>query len=338
MLDNNLNELIAKRLSGEINKDEQKVLDDWLALSDDNQETFKLHSSIWSDMKIRRTSKNANNVFVGISAAIRKGEKTDDPQIPKRTISIPYLWRGIAAAVLVLVTTLFVFNILSAKKNPSIVQSTHVIEKSLSTGQKLKIFLPDGSTVWLNAESSISYPDRFDDKSRIVKLTGEAFFDITKNPSKPFVVKTEDLDIRVLGTKFNVRNYHNEGKTDVALESGKVMVETSEQKNKYILLPGEGISMNEESGEIAKYQVNPKTAFQWKDGVIYFNKANFDEVINRLSRWYGVEFTVENYEGEKWEYSAEFKNDNLSNILQSMGFTKEFEYEIDQNKVTIKFN
>ncbi|MCK5470978.1 MAG: FecR domain-containing protein, partial [Cyclobacteriaceae bacterium] len=212
-------------------------------------------------------------------------------------------------------------------------------EKSLPCGQKLKIFLPDGSTAWLNAESTITYPERFDTEKRVVTLNGEAFFDVTKDPSKPFIVQTENIDVTVLGTTFNVRNYHNERKTDVALESGEVLVETSGLKEgKYILSPGEGISMNKKSGEIGLYEVDPKSAYQWKDGVIYFNKANFDEVINKLSRWYGVEFIIDNYNGEEWEYSAEFKNDYLNNILQSMSFTKGFKYELDQNKVTIKFN
>lgn len=339
MLDNKFTELIAKKLSGEIGKDEENALNDWLASSDENREAFNLYHAIWSDMKINRASQNANNVFVGISAAIQKEEKPDKFHAPGKSRSIAYLWRGIAAAVLILVVALFVFDILNAKEEARIVQSTQMIEKSLSTGQKLKIFLPDGSTVWLNAESSISYPERFNDSSRIVTLKGEAFFDVTKNPNKPFIVKTENMDISVLGTAFNVRNYHNEGKIDVALESGKLLVETSGPiRDKYVLSPGEGISMNEKSGNAAKYSVDPKRAFQWKDGVLYFHKANFDEVINKLGRWYGVEFIVENYNREKWEYSAEFRNDYLSNVLQSMSFTKGFEYVIDQNKVTIKFN
>lgn len=341
MLDNRYTELIAKKLSGEITKADMEILEDWLNSSTKNQEEYEIHSSFWSDLKIKRTSNNADNIFVGISAAIHEDEqeKREAHRIPVKSRSLSFLWRGIAATVLVLIVAVFVYKSAINKEELSVAQSTQMIEKSLPIGQKMKIFLPDGSTVWLNAESSISYPKRFADKKRVVTLKGEAFFDVNKDPSKPFIVKTQKMDVIVLGTKFNVRDYDNEEKTDVALESGKVMVETSaSSKKKYMLLPGEAISMSKKSGEIEKYKAESKSAFRWKDGVIYFHNTNFDEVISKLSRWYGVEFIIENYDGRKWEYSAEFKNDNLSNILHSMSFTKGFEYEIDQNKVTLKFN
>ena len=341
MLNNNYTELIAKKLSGDLNKTEEETLNTWLNASDENQETFRIYSSIWSETKLKRVSKNADNVFVGISAAIQEEEidSYKTYQIQEKTRSFSYVWRGIAASVIILVIAVFVFRNTENKEELPVVQSIQLIEKSLPVGQKMKIFLPDGSTVWLNSESYISYPERFDDVNRIVTLTGEAFFDITKDPLKPFIVKTENMNVTVLGTTFNVRNYHNEEITNVALESGNVLVETSgSNENKYILSPGEGICLNEKTGKISKYEVDPKSDFQWREGVIYFRKADFDDVINKLSRWYGVEFIVENYTGEEWVYSAEFKNDYLNNILQSMSFTKDFKYELDQNKVTIKFN
>ncbi len=341
MLNNKYTELIAKKLSKDITKAEEQMLDDWLQSSVENQEDYKIYSSFWSDLKIKRISNNADNIFVGISAAIQEEElgNQEEYHIPEKSSSLSYLWRGIAATLLVLVVAVFVYKGMTNKEELPVVQSIQMIEKSLPVGQKMKIFLPDGSAVWLNAESSISYPKRFDGERRIVTLKGEAFFDIRRNPSKPFVVKTQKMDVVVLGTKFNVRNFDNEGKTDVALESGKVMVEISGLKSeKHMLLPGEGLSLSKNSGKIGKYIVEPRSAYQWKDGVIYFHNTGFDEVINKLSRWYGVEFNVENYDGRKWEYSAEFKNDNLSNILQSMSFTKGFEFELDQNKVTLKFN
>jgi ferric-dicitrate binding protein FerR (iron transport regulator) len=338
---NRYTELIARKLSTDITEAEEEILDNWLKKSDENQEEFKMYSLVWSDSKIKRVNKNADNVFEGILNTIQEEKivKLDTTQNQDKIRSISYLWKGIAAAILVLVVAVFVFRNIQNKVTPELVHSIRMHEKSLPSGQKMKIFLPDGSTIWLNAESTITYPERFDNEQRLVTLKGEGFFDVIKNPTKPFIVRTENMDVTVLGTSFNVRNYQSEGKTDVALESGKVMVETSSsKKNKYILSPGEGLSMNNKSGKIGKYEVDPKVAYQWKDGVIYFYKADFDEVINKLSRWYGVEFIIENYKGDEWEYSAEFKNDYLENILKSIGFSKGFEHELDQNIVTIKFN
>lgn len=340
MLKNNkYTELIAKKLSGNISKSEDETLSIWLKDSKQNQEYFDIHNSLWFDTKVKRLSKHADNVFIGISAAIQREDVSSESkyQIQKRKIRSSYMWRGIAAALVLLVASVYIFINMDNSKEQLVAQSIQSVKKSLPTGQKMKIFLPDGSTVWLNAESSITYPERFDDENRIVTLTGEAFFDVNKDPLKPFIVKTQNMDITVLGTKFNVNNYQGEV-TDVALESGKVMISAGSKKTKYLLAPGEGISINGKSGKTIRYDVDPKLAFQWKDGMIYFDKADFNEVINRLSRWYGVDFIVENYNGDDWVYSAEFKNDYLNNILQSMSFTKGFQYEIDQNIVTLKFN
>ncbi len=340
MLKNNkYTELIAKKLSGNISKSEEETLSIWLSDSKQNQEYFDIHNSLWFDTKVRRLSKNADNIFIGISAAIQEEDVSTESryQIQERKIRPSYMWKGIAAAIVLLVASVFIFiNMDNSKEQPE-AQSIQLVKKSLPTGQKMKIFLPDGSTVWLNAESSITYPERFDDVNRMVTLTGEAFFDVNKDSLKPFIVKTQNMDITVLGTKFNVNSYQGEV-TDVALESGKVMISAGSNETKYLLTPGEGISINGKSGETIRYDVDPKLAYQWKDGMIYFDKADFNEVINKLSRWYGVEFIIENYNGDNWVYSAEFKNDYLNNILHSMSFTKGFQYEIDQNKVKIKFN
>ncbi len=341
MLNNRYIELIARKLSTDITKDEEEILDNWLKLSDENRDTFKMYSLVWSDTKIKRVSKNADNAFAGILHTIQEKETVvrEIPQITGKTRSISYLWKGIAAAIIVLTVAVFILRNIGNSEDLQVAQSIQMNEKTLPSGQKMKIFLPDGSTVWLNAESTITYPERFDDEYRVVSLKGEGFFEVKKNPLKPFIVRTENMNVTVLGTTFNVRNYQNEGKTDVALETGKVMIETDGSKDsKYILSPGEGVSMNKKSGRTYKYEVDPKAAYQWKDGVIYFDKANFDEVINKLSRWYGVEFIVDNYRGVEWEYSAEFKNDYLDNILRSISFSQGFKYKLDQNKVTIKFN
>lgn len=340
MDDNRYIELISRKLSSDISQAEEEILSNWLMLSDENQDTFNMYSLIWTDSKIKRVSKNADNVFADILHEIQDENviDLDTHQNQEKIRSISYLWKGIAAAVVILVVAVFVIrNVENAPLKE--VQSVQMLEKSLPSGQKMKIFLPDGSKVWLNAESTITYPERFDDELRVVTLIGEGYFDVIKDPSKPFVVQTADMDVTVLGTMFNVRNYHNEGKTDVALESGKVMVNTSGSKDsKYILSPGEGICIHKKSGEIDTYEVDPKEAYQWKDGVIYFNKASFKEVINKLSRWYGVEFIVDKNNVEVWEYSAEFNNDYLENILESISFSQGFKYEIDQNRVNIRFN
>ncbi|MCG8311066.1 MAG: FecR domain-containing protein [Cytophagales bacterium] len=335
MLETRYTELIAKKLSGEINSEEEQQLDAWINEDPKHQEKYNQYRFVWSDSKIKRRSSNADRIFIGISAAIQEENPSYSTAPTKRRF---FQITAVAATLSLLISSIFVFDRLKNIEEASAPSEVEVVVKSLPKGQKSKIFLPDGSIVWLNAQSTIKYPKRFSEHTRIVNLIGEAFFDVTEDATKPFIVKTDKLDIKVLGTTFNVRNYQNENNTDISLESGKISVHTlGLDKKKYLLSPGEGLSFDDTSGSVTKFHTS-RSSFCWKDGTILFEEATFQEVIDKLSRWYGVEFVIENYDNSRWEYSAEFKDEYLDNVLQSLGYSKGFRYEIDQNKVKILFN
>jgi len=334
-------ELIAKQLKGEATPEEHMLIDDWINESQEHKEIARQFEIVWNKTKINYSAKNSDQVFDKIMLKINQENQRN--RYVSQAAEHTNRWRtfsyGTAAAMVIIVAaTILIF---SHKENRSAtpLPEASQISKALPKGQKMKIFLPDGSVVWLNAESEITYPDRFDESNRLVALKGEAYFDVASDATKPFIVQTHGLEVVVLGTTFNVRSYLDEKTTEVALESGKVLINLNSQNlGKYILTPGEGMEYDASDDSIKQFEVDHKTAFSWKDGVIYFNDASFNEVISRLSRWYGVEFTVENYHRQKWVYSGEFKDENLNNILLAMSFTKGFEYQIDQNMVYINFN
>lgn len=152
-------------------------------------------------------------------------------------------------------------------------------------GKDFQVVLADGTRVWLNAETQLRYPATFDGAERRVELTGEACFEVTRDEKRPFVVRAGSMDIRVLGTRFNVRSYDASDR-HVTLVSGKVEL-TDEARGSVVLQPGEDLTYAE-NGEHAITQVNTTAYTAWTDGMFYFEDAPLEEIMRALGRWYNV--------------------------------------------------
>ena len=245
------------------------------------------------------------------------------------------LWR-VAAVVIIAVGIAFTY--LSMHKEEKAIE---YITKTTEEGQKSTITLSDGTLIKLNAKSSIRYPKNFGEKNRTVYLKGEAYFEVTHDPSKPFTVTSYDIQTTVLGTSFNVRAY-NPSSVSVALVKGKVKVrakDTTEFNSSEVYLSaGEGAFYDGTSGNLKIGKFHHKELTAWKDGIIYIQNASYKEVFNQLSHWYGVQFTYENIPTEEWQYSGEFKGMSLELVLNTIGFSHGFSFQIQHNMVTINFS
>lgn len=155
-------------------------------------------------------------------------------------------------------------------------------------GGQYSVILPDGSQVWLNAASSLRYPLRFDQAVREVELDGEAFFEVAKDESRPFVVKSHGQQVKVLGTSFNVNAYANEEKIATTLVEGKIKVESLDGAFQHVLQPGQQGQYTADGLSVIK--VDPTEFVAWRDGLIMFHGDNLPEIIDQLERWYDVEF------------------------------------------------
>lgn len=182
---------------------------------------------------------------------------------------------------------------------------------STPKGGQYEIILPDGSHVWLNAASALRFPAAFTDKERSVELSGEAYFEVTKNPNQPFRVHLSsstgegpDGVVEVLGTHFNINNYHDETSSKTTLLEGKVKVSRAGSGNpeSQILLPGQQAAIS--SAAIKVQKVDAEESIAWKNGIFNFNNADIKTVMRQIARWYDVEVvyegnvSVEKFEGE----------------------------------------
>ncbi|GGF16356.1 FecR family protein [Echinicola rosea] len=248
-------------------------------------------------------------------------------------------WAKVAVvAILMLGAAAVAWEIKQTDTPQEVVQSPSWIVRTNHAGQKSIVHLPDGSKVVLNASSTIRYRDDFGKVNRDLSLQGEAFFDVKRDVAKPFSVMTGKVTTTALGTSFNVSAF-DQAHPSIKLATGIVEIrrENPEKEEKLKLVPGEEAFMDPDNS-LAKRQFDVSSAFLWKDGVLFFDRTPFGEVVKTLERWYAVEITVRHHPENKTPLvSGRFDNDHLDNVLTSIGYSLRFSHEIDQKKVTIDF-
>ena len=202
-------------------------------------------------------------------------------------------------------------------------------------GKDYHVTLPDGSKIWLNAGSKLSFPEQFNGDKRTVKLQGEAFFQIEKNEKQPFEISTEFFTTVVLGTEFNLRAY---SKTDayVVLIQGKVSLYNNDRAQSQVLYPGQKAQWNEEGG----FTINKTDTYpyiQWKEGYFYFSNVPLIDILQELGRWYNVNITVENpkHMETRLHFVADRKQD-LTFALTNLNLLEVVHASVQNNNVIVK--
>ncbi|MCL3779060.1 FecR family protein [Prolixibacteraceae bacterium JC049] len=216
------------------------------------------------------------------------------------------------------------------KKKQTIIYNTLKVPR----GGTFYVNLSDGTRVWLNAQSELRYPVQFTGKIREVTLVGEALFEVTKNESMPFVVKTEGQTIKVLGTSFNVSAYSDNQFVKTTLITGKVQINTDEKQVE--LKPSFQSVLNKSNGDIVQTKVETEFYTCWKDGEYYFENVALDEIFKTLSRWYDFQYEFLNESAEKVRFSGSFdRQQDFENIISIIQETKRVKINAYENKLTI---
>ena len=221
------------------------------------------------------------------------------------------------------------------------IPSREIIHKIYTTvGGDYSLVLSDGTRVWLNAETVLEYPVQFAGKQRVVKLTGEAYFEVAHDTERPFIVETGDMRTRVLGTSFNINAYTNEGTVYTTLLSGRVEVSLADgagvDVTPVVLEPGMQSRWNRNSDNFVLKAVDLDNVIAWRYGVFMFNEDDLDVVTRVLSRWYGVQFVEEGSGVGSHTFSGRMsKDDKLESILRILTLAGGPEFKIEGNTVHI---
>jgi transmembrane sensor len=284
-----------------------------------------------------------NQLFAKISPKEFNHELEKFRSIVKDAESLPWtnrinpVWKFISIAasisVLILISLYFYSGKKSDHHNLDKKKEKCIVKRSTDRGQKSTLILKDDTKIRLNSESSIRYPKDFKKDLREIYLdAGEAFFEVSEDLTRPFIVHVDNLTVKVLGTSFNVKSYPAEDKLEVSLLSGRVEILRDGKLENY-LTPNTEIQLTKSTGELLKSTFDPSLKLAWKDNIIKFDKTPLPEVISVLERWYDVKIKYEKTVGVK-RFTGEFKNMSLENILNGMSHLG-FNYSIKEREIKI---
>ena len=263
---------------------------------------------------------------------------------------------------LVLITGAIYIFIQRKEANPPTEQAiSSIVTKN---GNRTKIVLPDGSQVWLNAGSNLDYNNSvFNKDLREVTLNGEAYFDVTKNADKPFIIHTKKMDVKVIGTAFNVRSYSYEKTAEASLIRGSIEVTLKDRKDqKIILKPNEKISIANNAIEAPvekpektsvirndvrsipqfvvnelkpspKYDIIPEIA--WTQNKLFFEDESLEDIALRLERWFNKKVTIANESLKNIRYTGNFENETMEEVLSYLKLSKKFNFRLGNDNVVI---
>jgi len=192
-------------------------------------------------------------------------------------------------------------------------------ELTCPVGIRTQAVLPDGTKVWLNAKSSIKYQLPFVQKERNIELSGEAFFEVTKNPKSPFVVESQNSFVKVWGTKFNVKTYPEDDEIAVALQEGSVDFKTTNSENKAIqstLKPNEYMVYKKADKSLSVSNKNIEKFISWRQNRLTLDETPIKEVAVLLERWYGIQVEIVDAELINYKFTTTFENESLSQVLE----------------------
>lgn len=249
-------------------------------------------------------------------------------------VSSVWKYTSIAASIALLIVSSFLYKIHTEPRPLAYMEITSM------AGSKTRVLLPDSTTVWLNGNSYIRYPEVFDKNTRQIELIGEALFDVTENKEKPFIVNLEGMHVQVLGTEFNILADANSGVIETTLIEGSVALyneKNSTATADRILVPGEQALFDKESGSIEVRPVRTSSYTSWVTGDFFFEKITFGEILGVLERSFNVKFHLKNESIKEVFLTAQFTHkESLEEILSILQISMRYTFEIKNRDVYIR--
>lgn len=320
--------LLGKKVSGEIDPVELQELERLLRQSGDTTVSGELMERLWHTPLEAKSPDNAEEEnWKAIHEAIGKQEAIVKP------IRRPWLMAAASVVLLALAGAGGYWWALHPAHKSNTVLATRPDSRS-------KITLPDGTTVWLNSDSRVTYPSTYGEKTREINLDGEAFFDVARDPHIPMVVHAKGIDIQVLGTSFNVRAYPQDSQVVASLVTGEIaLTDASKPGWRVVLRPNEKLLVTHEETKVDTLHTEPHSQTipetSWVSGKLSFYREPFGSLADRMGRWYRVQFRITDKSLEKQTLTGVFEKESLEQALTALQVTCHFHYVIREDTVLI---
>lgn len=327
----NVEILIRRYLDGMASVEETKKLGKWVESSEENKANYQQIKNLL-DITDTRNSKMKIDVDNAFDQVLNRIE--EKPQGKKWIKTMQKI-----AAILLIPTVIagYFFGRTAERKMDAGKVAYNEIYASLGT--RSKVLLADGSRVWLNSGSKLRYPDKFTEKNRVVTLTGEAYFEVQSDVSRPFIVQTQHLNVRATGTSFNVQAVESDPEVNVSLLSGKVSVNKSDEPDKNLatlvnLIPNQRFTYDTKTGKSETFSGDLYEFIAWKDGRLVFRNKPMSEVVKKISQHYNVEIELRGKELQDYRYRATFEEESLNEILKLLKMSSPIKYS-EVNRVRL---
>ena len=324
-----LTHIIQKYFEGKLTLKEQIELSEQLA-DTQNQVAEEILNEDWEAQLYLESTPNRN--LKPILDRVHHTIRLNEGNKPMHLSWIQGFQRVAAILIVPLMLSFLAYFYFQSK--PSVVPVSFA-EIQCPMGVRTKFQLPDGSTGFLNSGSSLKYPVQFV-RERKVELIGEAFFDVVHNAEMPFHVNTKNLDIKVLGTTFNVIANEDEQTEEIVLQTGKVDVSSRSGHQMATLKPNEQLTWDIEKQTVTKSEVEATQYTSWKEGKLVFRNENMQQVARRLSRWYNAEVVVDDRLLENYTFHATFADEPLDEVLKLLSLTTPISYN-EEKRVSDKY-
>lgn len=334
---------LGKYIAGEASPKERQVVEAWIEADPDHAELFKELQDIWD--KEQKEEWDVDSAWENVSGKLDKQRESplrlvESPEKNKKRV-VSYLSDmgrnklrafGIAASIIliagVLVTLFLSFNEPLPEEVPTMQEL--IVER----GQRSQFKLSDGTQVWLNSDSRLKVPSQFNGDTRKVDLEGEAFFDVTSNPDKPFVVQAGESVTTVLGTEFNIRAYPDE-EEQVVVKEGRVAFGSNQAREGAPELRKNQMGVLSEGNELIVDEVSDLESYiGWTEGKLIFKDTPLHEVAKKLERRYDVECTIEEPTLQDRTVTATFKEETITEVLEIIALSVGMSYEKDKRSIT----
>lgn len=331
-------DLIAAYLGNSLNEEEYTEFMRKLDSDQEFEKNFFQLKDVWDAANNVKIKSNDDYLWQRLHDRIAPG----NTKPKEKKLKMIYFHFFKYAAVVLLLISLSLAGYLYFRQQKT-VQEIHYITTSVPTRQKGMVKLPDGSKVWLNSESALKYPSDFASRNREVFLNGEAFFEVTHDQQKPFIVKTSGINIKVLGTSFNVMSYEEDNLIETTVVSGSVSIsempdsKKNNKANEIILKPDQQAIYNKQEANINLTNVDAKLYTTWKEGEYIFNNEMLVDIVKKIERWYEVKVIFRDESIKNYRLSGSFKdNETIIQILDMISLAAHVSYIIDDNNIILE--
>lgn len=327
-----MNDIILKYLQGNVSEKEKELFLDWLRAGEENKKVFAEIRDRWLESGAAPSSDPewVKRAFARFMVGIKTKEKE------REQLRFSYYVKVAASVAILLVCSLGSYFAGQKQWFDSSTEELLVMNRVImGKDSKGAVTLPDGTAVWLNANSVLVYPEHFSENKRFVKLEGEGYFEVVRNEKAPFFVETDGMVVNVLGTHFNVKNYENKETIETTLLSGKVEVLLAGMNKGFVLKPNQRISCNRQNGTYSLTEVDASDYIIWIGDKLVCTNEKLSTILHRMKHWYNMDIECRKGVALNHRLSLTIRKESPEEILKLLALISPIRYTIEGDKIII---